>query len=946
MPTLSSSIVKHNVASVRDVEDALARQAVYGGDLLTNLLELSLVSEEQLARLLSDTYEVAAAPAGELPSAGPSVLRLVPRDLARRFNLYPLEQQDDTLVVAVGEPLPGEVESDLGFSLGLRIEQRIALSIRIQQALARDYALPLEQRADRLLAQLAGRPDPNPSVAPGPPSPPSPEPRPAELEPSPEQPSLPAAELEPPPERTSVPEPEPPAERTSALPLEERPAVSQRSLTVDRSQLDLSALTRKEPKPRRRGPYTPAMAERDLLEAEDRDDVLRAFFDFASQYFEYAALFAIHGDLAEGRDAAGSGAPRARVLSLGIPLELPSSLSRAAATDRFSLVRLGAGGLDGAFARDLDRRPGPQTLMLPIRVRKRTVLVFYGDHGHRDVQLEAVGQVISFAPLVSSALEHLILKRKQSSAASIPPRAPLRPRNAPLPRPEERAAALASALGVEEPPVSSRPPSSRASGLARPVIAVGELKRTKTPAHGSLAPPAPRASLAPGRTSQAPLSPAALAPARAADAPVVPAALAPASNAPVVSPPAPSGDPLEEGWDLTFRPRERGTEPGMGTQSRKLELVPEPMNEGPSLEVSEQSEEDALAAEAAGSPEAPEISVGPGAFEDELDLPPDSGGVPLAPASRSLAHSARPLPMANRSEELRLPTVIVDLANDCQALLEQLLAGSSAAGDKLVQLGEPAIAVLAGAFPGPITAELRRGVGSAPSRASECGPILRTLARIGVRAAPVLVVRTADADPNVRAWATRLLGEMPGEDAARAIVRRFIDDEQEVRRAALAAGRLMQNHVEARSMIHAGLADLLGESSRPEVQRHALIEAIADLRDGRAVPTVLRLLEDRSSDIVRSAHWALVVLARQDYGLSAAAWEEWWRQNSARHRIEWLIDALMHESTDIRRAAGDELKSTTKEYFGYYDDLPLLERQKAQTRYREWWEAKGKARFR
>jgi len=301
---------------------------------------------------------------------------------------------------------------------------------------------------------------------------------------------------------------------------------------------------------------------------------------------------------------------------------------------------------------------------------------------------------------------------------------------------------------------------------------------------------------------------------------------------------------------------------------------------------------------------------------------------------------------AESSEELKLPTVIVDLANDCQALLEHLLSGSASAGDKLVQIGEPAVAVLAATFPGPITAELRRGVGNAPSKASECGPVLRTLARMGTKAAPVLIVRTADADPNVRAWATRLLGEMPNEDAARAIVRRFVDDEQEVRRAALAAGRLMQSSQEARAMIQSGLADLLADASRPEEQRHALIEAIADLRDGRAVPTVLRLLDDRSGDIVRSAHWALVVLARQDYGLSPAAWEEWWRHNSARHRIEWLIDALLHESQDIRRAAGDELKSTTKEYFGYYDDLPVAERQKAQNRYREWWETKGKARFR
>jgi hypothetical protein len=862
MPTLSSSIVKHNVASVRDVEEAIARQAMYGGDLVTNLLELSAVSEDELARLVAESYEVAAAPPGELPVSSADILRQVPRELARRFGLYPLQSADGALVVAVSEPLPSEVESDLGFSLGLRIEQRIALAVRIQQALSRDYAMPLEQRAERILAKLAGRPDPNPSVVPGP------------------------------------PEPVAPAEPQSTEP---PPVVaSHRPRTVERELLDLTTLTRKEPKPRRLGPYTAAMAERDLLGADDTDEVLRAFFDFASQYFEYTALFAVHGDLAEGRDAAGAGAPRSRVLSLGIPLDLPSALSRAAASDRFSLLRLGSGGLDGAFARDLDRRPGPQVLMLPIRVRNRSVLVLYGDHGHQDVQLDTVGQVISFAPLVSSALEHMILKRKHGGSASLAPRVPAgQLKNAPLPRPEERAAALASALGVDEAPVSARPPSSAPAGLARPVIAIGGA-RSKTPAQGS---PALR-------------------------------------PAPVMS----GVEPLEEGWD--FAPKERGTAPGMGAPRSKLELVPDEPAEAPAAAaVTPPAIGDAQPVDQ--SPEAPEISVGAASFDEDLDdLPPDSGGVPLAPASRSLAHSARPLPMAKSSAELRLPTVIVDLANDCQALLSELLAGSSAAGDKLVQIGEPAVTVLAGSFPGPITAELRRGVGNAPSRASECGPVLRTLARIGVKAASVLVVRTADSDPNVRAWATRLLGEMPNEDAARAIVRRFVDDEQEVRRAALAAGRLMQSSGEARSMIHIGLAELLGDASRPEHQRHALIEAIADLRDGRAIPTVLRLLEDRSSDIVRSAHWALVVLARQDYGRSAAAWEEWWRQNSARHRIEWLIDALLHESAEIRRAAGDELKSTTKEYFGYYDDLPVAERQKAQKRYREWWETKGKARFR
>jgi hypothetical protein len=60
----------------------------------------------------------------------------------------------------------------------------------------------------------------------------------------------------------------------------------------------------------------------------------------------------------------------------------------------------------------------------------------------------------------------------------------------------------------------------------------------------------------------------------------------------------------------------------------------------------------------------------------------------------------------------------------------------------------------------------------------------------------------------------------------------------------------------------------------------------------------------------------------------------------------WLIDALTDESPEIRRAAGEELKAQTREYFGYYDDLPPGERKHAQGKYREWWESRGKGRFR
>ena len=121
---------------------------------------------------------------------------------------------------------------------------------------------------------------------------------------------------------------------------------------------------------------------------------------------------------------------------------------------------------------------------------------------------------------------------------------------------------------------------------------------------------------------------------------------------------------------------------------------------------------------------------------------------------------------------------------------------------------------------------------------------------------------------------------------------------------------------------------------------------MGQLRGSFFVPILVGLLGASPDDVPEAARRALLVVTRQDFGRDAARWSEWWSRNEPRSRIEWLIDALMHDTQSIRRAAGDELKQLTKEYFGYYDDLPKRERERAQERYREWWEREGRGRFR
>jgi hypothetical protein len=261
----------------------------------------------------------------------------------------------------------------------------------------------------------------------------------------------------------------------------------------------------------------------------------------------------------------------------------------------------------------------------------------------------------------------------------------------------------------------------------------------------------------------------------------------------------------------------------------------------------------------------------------------------------------------------------------------------------LIDAGAAAVAPLVGALPGPITRHgpYEEGTG----RASHWGPLLEAIVRIGPSAVPALAERSGDPNPDVRAWAARLLGELPTQDGARAIARRLLDADKIVRRAArFAASAVLQERSPGKAL-RSELSEIACRTAEALETRHAAIEAMAELREGRAIAELTPLLNDDNPSIVKRAHWALVVLARTDLGTDALGWTTWWQENFSRHRVEWLIDALMHESPDIRRAAGEELKSLTKEYFGYYDDLPEDERLAAQNRYRQWWETKGKARF-
>ncbi|MFS8068009.1 MAG: HEAT repeat domain-containing protein, partial [Byssovorax sp.] len=294
-----------------------------------------------------------------------------------------------------------------------------------------------------------------------------------------------------------------------------------------------------------------------------------------------------------------------------------------------------------------------------------------------------------------------------------------------------------------------------------------------------------------------------------------------------------------------------------------------------------------------------------------------------------------------------LPSIQADVGSEYASLLQRVIdggPGSQDAFDDLVRYGENALQALMAKFPGPLRVDRHRARELLPA-ASQCGPVLELLVAIRRPALPFVSVRASATDPEIRFWATHVLGELRYPEAATVLIPRLFDEDAGVRRISRRSATALVAAGAAGEPILLGLDNITRNADHPSSHRIIAIETISEIRSGAMVPALLAVLEGRAEDVAESARRALVVITRQDHGRDVRRWQEWLSRNVARHRIEWLIDALMHDQAALRRAAGDELKLITKEYFGYYDDLPKKERERAQTLYRTWWEREGKPRF-
>jgi hypothetical protein len=201
---------------------------------------------------------------------------------------------------------------------------------------------------------------------------------------------------------------------------------------------------------------------------------------------------------------------------------------------------------------------------------------------------------------------------------------------------------------------------------------------------------------------------------------------------------------------------------------------------------------------------------------------------------------------------------------------------------------------------------------------------------------PLLEHENAD----VRYYATILASEFVHPDLVQPVGRRLFDPDPGVRgNAYRSLSVLYACEVEFMQLIERLRASARdGRKLAPQV---VSIEALGRLRDVESFEFFGSLLDSPEDAVIRAAHASLVRLSCQDFGTNKRKWSTWFGKHGDRHRVEWLIDGLMHSDERLRRRASDELKHLTQEYFGYDPGSAKREREAAQKKYRLWWQRVG-----
>lgn len=153
---LGDILVDMKACTPKELQAALQTQSIFGGRLGTNLLELGIVDERQLATALSRAHGVPFLADDDEPDAD-AIAALTP-ELVERFGVVPIHADERNLRVAVIDPRDLASLDDLAFATGRRLQIIVAPEARLWALMRRHYGIEKHIRGLAMADDLEAAP--------------------------------------------------------------------------------------------------------------------------------------------------------------------------------------------------------------------------------------------------------------------------------------------------------------------------------------------------------------------------------------------------------------------------------------------------------------------------------------------------------------------------------------------------------------------------------------------------------------------------------------------------------------------------------------------------------------------------------------------------------------------------------------------------------------------
>jgi hypothetical protein len=351
-------LVREKLITLAQLEEALKCQVIFGGRLGTNLIEMGLLEEGDIARILSKKLGVPFLdPPGLLMNIPRDVVELLSPEDAARYQVIPLRLEGRRLSLGMADPSDLKAIDDVAFRTGFVIRPVVVPEVRIVLALEKYYQI------ERKLRYI----------------------------------NTPLLREERLPEPPKAPEPV-----SDDLWFEEIEEQVAGELSVPLAP-ELHAEFVKE--------HTIDELSRELAEAAERDDIADAIVRYLGQKLNCGAMFLVRGDLAMGWKAVLGKQPVPAFAQLQIPLDESSVLKTVARTAGYYLGPVPRSPFNSMMLQEFGGRVPKTVLLVPLVMMGRVVGIIYVDSDDQSLGDE-LPELQRLAAKAIMAFEILILRHK------------------------------------------------------------------------------------------------------------------------------------------------------------------------------------------------------------------------------------------------------------------------------------------------------------------------------------------------------------------------------------------------------------------------------------------------------------------------------------------------------------------------------------------------------